>query len=334
MTTRSKSRALCVVASMALMTITPASAFAYSGQAQQPGDRVQTDQNQSGRVTRGSRSSNRNQRQAAPAAPTPEQNLAAAQALLAANSVPCQMTEANLRGVTADQRSVYEVVCANSFGYLALGGAEEVRDAAGQVTRAAVAPLFIDCAEAQVTHDRQVAATPDAPPPPKCDLPANQNLMQVYTSLATQAGVDCTVDEAILVGRKPGNIPVYEIGCAGVQGFRINTGANGWEKASCIELAQANVTCSYTTKPEILASVKSWFNGVEGTDCTFSDARYMGANDNGAFYEIACVGAEGFIARLNTAKVPQQIYPCAEATQIGDGCKLTAATAPEATPSA
>lgn len=227
------------------------------------------------------------------------------------------MTEANLRGQTGDMRSVYEVACANNFGYLALTGKEATAEAA------AIEPAFIECSEAKVTYDRQLAATPDAPPPPKCDLPTNDNFLAVYTSMAAQAGLDCTVDDGIIVGRK-GAISVYEIGCAGVQGARINrTAENGWEKASCLELAQANVTCTYTTKEETIASAKAWFASNEATNCDISDVRYMGANANGAFYEAACNGKEGFIARLNNAKAVEQVYACSVAQQIGDGCKLS-----------
>ncbi|MEG1453195.1 hypothetical protein, partial [Brevundimonas sp.] len=244
--------------------------------------------------------------------------------LFAANSVPCQMTEANLRGQTPDTRSMYEVVCTNGFGYLSLTGLAASTDAAGQA-KAAVEPVFIECIEAQVTYDRAVAASPEAAPPPKCDLPANQNFLPVFAAMSSEAGIACTVDQGTIVGRK-GKASVYEIGCNGADGYRINRAAEGWEVASCLELANANVTCSFTTKPEQLATVKTWLATNEKTaGCDINNVRFMGSNDNGAFYEAACNGAEGFITRLDAAKAIQEVYPCAEAEKIGDGCKLTAA---------
>lgn len=328
MTHRTKSHAMCVAAAMALMTLSPVSAFAYSGQDQIPGDRVQADQNQSGRVTRGARDSNRRNRnqpqQAAPALPTPEENLAAAQQLFAANSVPCQMTEANLRGQTPDTRSMYEVVCTNGFGYLSLTGLAASTDEAGQA-KAAIEPVFIECIEAQVTYDRAVAASAEAAPPPKCDLPANQNFIPVFAAMSAEAGIACTVDQGTIVGRKA-KTSVYEIGCAGADGYRINRAAQGWEVASCLELANANVTCDFTTKPEQLATVKTWLATNEKTAaCDINNVRYMGSNPNGSFYEAACNGAEGFITRMDNAKTIEEVYPCSEAEKIGDGCKLTAA---------
>ncbi|WP_406851730.1 hypothetical protein WEU32_09540 [Brevundimonas sp. BH3] len=329
MTHRTKSHAMCVAAAMALMTLSPVSAFAYSGQTAHPEDRVVTDQNQSNRAPRGrvSGRQNRNQQQqqpVAPALPTPEENLAAAQQLFAANSVPCQMTEANLRGQTPDTRSMYEVVCANGFGYLSLTGLAASTDEAGQ-PKPAIEPIFIECIEAQVTHDRAVAASAEAAPPPKCDLPANQNFIQIFAAMSAEAGIACTVDQGTIVGRK-GKTSVYEIGCDGADGYRINRAGEGWEVASCLELANANVSCDFTTKPEQLATVKTWLAANEKTAaCDINNVRYMGSNPNGSFYEAACNGAEGFITRLDAAKAIQEVYPCSEAEKIGDGCKLTAA---------
>ena len=75
------------------------------------------------RERRNRRDRERDQEQAerAPAAATPEENKAAAQALLTGAGVSCQVTEATLLGVTAEQHSTYEAVCAEGPGYLAVG---------------------------------------------------------------------------------------------------------------------------------------------------------------------------------------------------------------------
>ena len=337
MTHRTKSHAMCVAAAMALMTLSPVSAFAYLqndgpaiGQAGAPGgdqrdpmaERRNGERASAGRISRQNRQ--RQQQAQAPAAPTPEENLAAAQQLFAANGIPCQMTEANLRGQTPDTRSMYEVVCTNGFGYLSLTGLAASTDEAGQA-KAAIEPVFIECIEAQVTYDRAIAASAEAAPPPKCDLPANQNFIPVFAAMSAEAGIACTVDQGTIVGRKA-KTSVYEIGCAGADGYRINRAAQGWEVASCLELANANVTCDFTTKPEQLATVKTWLATNEKTAaCDINNVRYMGSNPNGSFYEAACNGAEGFITRMDNAKTIEEVYPCSEAEKIGDGCKLTAA---------
>jgi hypothetical protein len=54
----------------------------------------------------------------------------------------------------------------------------------------------------------------------------------------------------------------------------------------------------------------------------------MGQNANGRFYEAKCAAeGEGYIARINTEGVTQQIYPCATAQRIGGGCRFTPAPA-------
>ncbi len=306
MTTHSKSRALCVAASLAILTIAPSSAFAMPAMSSAPAMAQENDT----QVTEGSSRASRSRRQrqpAAPAAPTPEQVMAEAQTFLTANNVACQITEAALKGQTAEGHKLYEVACANDLGYLALTSAE---------------PMILNCLEISETQRRTLAADPAAQVGPKCELPANDNFMPVLNSYAQAAGIACSVDQATIIGKRAGS-DVYEIGCAGSDGYQITKENGAWSKTSCLELASANVTCNYTTKEEQLADLTKWFAGSDAAACNITNARYMGGNANGAFYEAACNGSDGLIARLNTEKQVQQVYPCAEAAQIGGGCKLT-----------
>ena len=325
MTIRSKSRALCVAASLALITVAPAPAYAYQsvpvpstggsapgGDARDPftDNRPEGERAATGRLAR----RERQRRAEAPAAPTPEQVMAEAQTFLTANSISCQITEAALKGQTAEGHKLYEVACANDLGYLAL---------------TSTPPMILNCLEISETQRRTLAADPAAQVGPKCELPVNDNFMPVLTSYAQAAGVACSVDQATIIGKR-GNNDVYEIGCAGSDGYQIAKENGAWSKTSCLELASANVTCNYTTKEEQIADVTKWFAGSDAAACNISNVRYMGGNANGAFYEAACNGSDGLIARLNAEKQVQQVYPCAEAAQIGGGCKLTAG-APQGT---
>lgn len=310
MTNRSKTHALCVAACMALLTVTPASAFAYSGQSTGPdrSDRDQLNDRQSGERSSGRLSRRQRQQQATPAAPTAEESLAAAQTFLTSKGVNCQVTEANFRGQTATGDKLYEAVCANDFGYLAL--------------ISETAPMTLDCMEISESQKRALADNPAAEVGPKCELPANDNFMTILAQYAAQAQITCTVDEANIVGKR-GDANVYEIGCNGTDGYQISKTATGWSTNSCFELVSANATCNFTTKDEQIATLKSWTAGSDAASCNITDVRYMGGNANGAFYEAACSGADGIITRLDNAKAVQQVYPCAEAAQIGGGCKLT-----------
>lgn len=265
----------------------------------------------------GNRSSRGRARQARPAqAPSPEQVQAAAQDVLTATNTSCQITESKLLGQSPNKESLYEVACATGPGYLLL---------------TSTPPQATDCLVLAASAEQARARDPEADVGSQCSLPANDNAMAVFTAFAKEAGLACTVDQGAVIGAKAGGVVVYEIGCSGVDGAQINKAASGWEVASCLELVSANAACRFTTPAEQAATVKGWLAGSDAAACDVTQARYMGKNANGSFYEAACNGADGVIVRFDTAKAVQQVYPCATAQQIGGGCKLTT-TPPAAAP--
>lgn len=296
------------VALTAAVLISGLTAPAHAQRANDPDGPQVTDG--SGRASRG-----RQRQPRAANAPTPEEIQAAAQGVLTATSTDCQLTEAKLLGQSAAKESLYEVSCASGPGYLLLN---------------ATPPQATDCLVLAASADAARARDPEADVGSQCSLPANDNAMAVFTAFAQQAGVDCQVDEGAVIGAKSDGAVVYEIGCAGVDGAQINKVASGWEVSSCLELVSANASCRFTTPQEQVATLKGWLTGSEAASCDVSQARYMGKNANGSFYEAACTSADGVIVRFDNARAVQQVYPCATAQQIGGGCKLTAA-APAAT---
>lgn len=305
MTKRSKSHALCVAASLALLTLAPASSFAaVSGQRATASEQQQGTPAPAGRARPRARPA-----AAAAAAPTAEQNLADAQTFLTSRNSDCQVTEANFRGQTATGDKLYEAVCANDFGYMLLVSETQ--------------PMAINCLELSESQRRALAANPEAQLGPKCELPVNDNYLAVLTNYAASAQLPCNVSEGTAIGKR-GEVNVYEIGCAGTDGYRINRNGAGWDISSCLEItSQPNGACRFTTKDEQIATVATWFSGSDAASCNITNIRYIGANPNGSFYEAACNGTDGIIARLDNAKAVQQVYPCAEAAQIGGGCRLT-----------
>ncbi|WP_395943169.1 hypothetical protein [Brevundimonas sp.] len=125
---------------------------------------------------------------------------------------------------------------------------------------------------------------------------------------------------------------MYEAGCSDGAGFWLKQLNNAWTKTPCIQVLAENGTCAFTTTAENAAFVKAYFAGSEAASCDVTEARLMGRNANGTFYEAKCAAGDGVIARLNAENVVQQVYPCATAQQIGGGCKLTTAPAPAAAP--
>ncbi|WP_296169584.1 hypothetical protein [uncultured Brevundimonas sp.] len=252
-----------------------------------------------------SRSARRNR---TPPRQTPEQIVAGAQAVATAASINCQVTQANLLGQSAEGNSLYEAACATGPGYLLVSSTP---------------PIASDCVLIAAAATTARAADPAANVGPQCTLPANQDSKRFIMGYAVPAGVTCTVDDGAVVGRNAEGAVIYEIGCAGTDGYHIRNLNGVWSKDECIQVISRNLACNLTTPSERFATVKGWLAGSDAATCDVQDTRYMGTNTNGSFYEVKCAAGDGYIARLNDARAVQQVYPCATAQRIGDGCKLT-----------
>lgn len=253
---------------------------------------------------------------AAPArAPSAEENLAVAQAQLTALGKPCQMTEATLLGRNPEQQGIYEAVCASGPGYIII---------------ASTPPLAVDCFELAGTAATARARNPEANVGQQCSLPANDNSLAVIGGWARDAGATCTVDQAVAIGKSMSGNMIYEVGCAGADGYWLEKTATGWDLQDCMQVASADGVCNFTTVAEQTAGFRAKLAGTDAAGCDVQELRLMGHNANGRFYEARCAANDGFIVRVNTAGVTQQVYPCASAENIGGGCRLTGAAAPAA----
>lgn len=310
MTIKRLSQTLCVAAALSLTTLTPVLAAPLDQKIQRESSNENSSANRN--------SQRQERRRGREAAPDPAAALAAAQGFLTAANTNCQATEAKLLGQTAEKISLYEAVCATGPGYIIIGSTP---------------PEALDCLVLASQADKKRKADPAADVGTLCTLPANDNALAVFTAYAQEAGLPCQVDQGAVIGAASNGTLVYEIGCAGVDGYRIQRTATGWEKTECMQVLVQNATCAFTTPVEQAASVKSWLAGTDAAACDVQQVRLMGQNDNGRFYEAACAAGDGFIARTNAEHAVQQIYPCAVAEKIGGGCKLTTpppAAAPQA----
>ena len=244
--------------------------------------------------------------------PSPEQVLEGARELAAAASVDCQVSEASLLGVDAQRKSIYEVVCANN---------------AGHVLIASEPPQVFNCLELAGSAAIQRERDPAAEVGQQCTLPANQNALALIGAWAREAGVSCTVDEARAIGRSSAGNLIYEVGCAGVDGYLLEKANSQWTLQDCLQVVSAGGTCRFTTAAEQNATLQAKLAGTEAADCGVQQVRVMGQNANGRFYEVKCAAeGVGFVARVKD-DATQQIYPCATAQNIGGGCTLTPAPA-------
>lgn len=250
----------------------------------------------------------RQERRRAPAPPTPEEIVAAAQAIASASAVSCQVTLANYLGDTAEGAKSYEAACAAGPGYVLIGSAP---------------PLAVDCVllAGQAEIDR--ARDPLADVGTQCVIPQNLDIVRVVSAYAGEAGIACVVDQGASIGKSSEGNLIYEIGCNGADGYWIEKVATGWKATECAIISTQNANCRYSTPAELAATFKSRLAGSEAASCDVTEGRYMGANANGAFWEAKCGAGNGVIVRFNPEYAVQQVYPCETAQRIGGGCRLT-----------
>ena len=261
-----------------------------------------------GRRVTPSRTPRREQRQEAPAVPTPEENIAAAQAVATSASAPCQVTQANFLGLAPDGAKSYEAVCATGPGYILM---------------ASTPPVAVDCVllAGQAAIDR--ARDPAADVGTQCAIPQNADVVRVISAYAAEAGIRCSVDEAASIGKSSDGNLIYEVGCTGADGFWLEKVGTGWKTTECAIVITQNAACRYSTTAEQVATFKTRLAGSEAAPCDVTEGRYMGANANGAFWEAKCGAGNGVIVRFNPEYAVQQVYPCETAQRIGGGCRLT-----------
>lgn len=246
---------------------------------------------------------NRNSNQQ-PAAPDPAKVKADAQAALTAAGNGCSVTDATLLGQTAEQASMYEAVCATGPGFIIVAS-----------TPAQVFDCAILASQAQLYPDQN---------PQTCSMPANQNAAQVFMEYGRAAGVPCTVDEGVAIGRAANGATVYEIGCAGADGYWIEQNGAAWTKTPCVRVVSDGKTCRFTTPQEQNTTVQALLANTPAAECVVEQYRLMGGNANGEFYEVKCQAGtgRGYIVRVKDG-VTDANYRCAIARPIGGGCTLT-----------
>lgn len=250
-------------------------------------------------------------RERAPASPTPEENRAAAQALLTAAGVGCQVTEATLLGVTAEQHSTYEAACVEGPGFLAV---------------ASTPPQTFNCLELAGQAETSRLRDPAADVGQQCALPVNLDPVPVLSTYARAAGIDCTVDQGAAIGKSTAGNIIYEIGCADRDGYWLERTGDAWVATPCWDLALQHDGCRYSTAAETKGAWSTVLAGTSASACDVEQARRVGRDAQGlTVYEVKCGAGDGYFARVGTTFTAQRVHPCAEAATIAGGCTLTAA---------
>ena len=216
-------------AMMAMAIVSPASAQDSGGGSGYGAANPDTTSTPSSRGE-ASRQPRRQERQQAPTPPTPEENMAAAQAIAATAGVACQVTSANLLGVTADQSKSYEATCAAGPGYILISSTP---------------PFAADCVLLAGQAEQDRARDPAANVGTQCLIPENTDVLRVISVYATEAGVPCAVDQGASIGRSNDGNLIYEIGCNGADGYWIEKAGATWTKTECAVIAtQSRCGCA------------------------------------------------------------------------------------------
>ncbi|NBW08866.1 MAG: hypothetical protein EBR82_12660 [Caulobacteraceae bacterium] len=226
----------------------------------------------------------------------------------------CRVGRAEARGIDADRMPQFEVTCAEGAGYLLIDG---------------VRPRAVDCLSleaSRVASDGRTQA---------CRIAANRDPVPVIAPLAREAGIVCRVDAGALRGRTPTGATLYEVGCAGEDGFWLEQAATGWTVTACMKAAARGGDCRFTTPGEQGATVRRWLAGNEAAGCDVVEARFMGegreAQAGTELYEARCRSGGGWLIRAASEPdgLPKRVvavYPCIGAAHIGGGCRLSGAT--------
>lgn len=311
---------IALAAVLGLLATVPAAAQSVDGASvydtvPQPGDEPVV---QGRRETSASRLRDRERsdvRDAAAGQPTKEMVMAEIAPLAATAAPSCQPTDGALLGAREDGVRLYEIACATGPGYVIEATAE--------------GPKAHDCVMQWSFGVLAREADPAANTGLQCSLPGNQNPTEVIAGYGRELGLTCEVDQAVATA-----IDVYEIGCAGRDGWRLEKNASGWQSTECWQFAlRTDGVCRYTTPEE---SAAEWPKLVAGSDvaaCQVQDVAWMGDNaERGSFFELKCSSGEGVIVRFKDGAA-QQTYSCIDAPQIfRKPCSLTTVESPAAAP--
>ena len=237
----------------------------------------------------------------------------AAQRIATGAGVSCRVVEANVIGQTTDsQRITYEAACATGPGYILVNS---------------VPPEARDCVLLAGQAEADRAANPNADVGVQCVIAQNKDIARAVAGYATEAGIACTVDAGAPLGRTAENTLIYEVGCAGLDGYRIEKTATGWTKTECAVIATQNSTCRFSTAEEAVATLKARMAGSDAAACDVVQSRYVGAAAGDTIYEARCGAGNGLFVRFTPEFTVRQTYACEIAQRIGGGCRLTTVAA-------
>lgn len=230
----------------------------------------------------------------------------------------CEFQSARFIGRNSEDRTLYEVACANGPGFLLL-------DTEPSQT--------INCIANNASVAAARAADPNAQTGAECTIERNLDTVGAVGPYAQQADLTCTVDQARWMGQTSAGEQRYEIGCANAVGYWLDVNAQGEvsNPMSCLEVTNAGGSCQFTTAQESAAWIAA-LAAPSGRTCQATTGRYVGLNrDTGVrYYEVGCSEGPGFMVRTTANNTFEAVVECAAATGVAGGCTLSDTSAIQA----
>ena len=242
--------------------------------------------------------------------------VADAQAQIKANGLNCEVGKVRFGGEgdmkNKDKKSVhvqvYEVTCANGFGYLVEG------------PKGGSADTVVSSCPALAASGKKGDNSNS------CQLPENQDVKAQTQAILSKAGVSCTVQNTKWIGINPKDRSEgFEVACAAPSpGYILFVPQTAGAEPHATNCMLQSYKCALTSPEQQTAWVKS-LAAQSGRSCDVTKSRYVGTDtkDNTSFFEVGCAKGAGFMFAVNAAGAFKEAIGCADAANLGGGCTLT-----------
>lgn len=224
--------------------------------------------------------------------------------------IECEVQAYKRVGMTPNAQSIYETACGAGPGYVLVNGVEP----------AATSCLVLSGA---ATNARR--RDPNAVTGAQCTLPENQNGQQLIGAWAREAGVTCRVDQGEWLGASDAGFDIYEVGCAGSEGYWMEKASSGWTLRGCLQVNAEGLNCRFTDAAEQRAWMRGRLAGTPAAQaCDVAEIRVIGTSSQGTHYETRCsTPGQGFILRVGRDQQAYDVQSCLEVARRSTACTLT-----------
>ncbi len=233
-----------------------------------------------------------------------------AQAAMDRSPERCQVVEADIVGVGANNTPIFETVCSTGVGFVVLSDRRRVA--------VECAALAAATAERRAGRDILVVS--------ECRMPGNQMTFERIAGYAREAGVSCELSQGAHIGRT-GEGGVFEVGCRDGAGYWLRRSSAGWAREDCLRVTAMNDTCRLSTAEGRLAQLTGRMRSAGvGGGCDVGTVGYVGQAGPDEYYEVRCRAGAGYVLQVGPDDTVKTAQTCAEAeASLGAACRLTGA---------